>query len=210
MKTNELESVRGPMFSGDAERLEGLIDRAVLADDVGPGKGYHPAGAPVADTPVAGASVTGASAQRASATAANGEGRDAETTSDKPGSAQGLNPLAAAISLMLASPAHRHLFIADLEWRLLPAIAARQFRLIVKDERPLAFVTWAFVSDEVKARLTSESGPSGAGRLKPEEWRSGRNHVIVDFVSPFVTDEVERKRMLASVFGVGKQKATVE
>jgi hemolysin-activating ACP:hemolysin acyltransferase len=23
------------------------------------------------------------------------------------------------------------------------------------------------------------------GRLTPEEWRSGRNHVIVDFVSPF-------------------------
>jgi cytolysin-activating lysine-acyltransferase len=178
MKTNELESVRGAMFSGDAERLEGLIDRAVLADDVGPGEGCHPAGAPVA-----------------------------ETTSDKPGSAQGLNPLAAAISLMLASPAHRHLFIADLEWRLLPAIAARQFRLIVKDERPLAFVTWAFVSDEVKARLTSESGPSGAGRLKPEEWRSGRNHVIVDFVSPFVIGEAERKKMLASVFSKDTEKS---
>jgi hemolysin-activating ACP:hemolysin acyltransferase len=42
------------------------------------------------------------------------------------------------------------------------------------------------------------------GRLKPEEWRSGRNHIIVDFVSPFVTDEVEKKRMLASVFAGGK------
>jgi hemolysin-activating ACP:hemolysin acyltransferase len=45
------------------------------------------------------------------------------------------------------------------------------------------------------------------GRLKPEEWRSGRNRIVVDFVSPFVTDETERKRMLASVFSKDTEKS---
>ena len=186
------------MTDAQDEALSHLVDPAVLADEVTPGAGYDLAGA-------AGSGTAGTAAPGADAPASfSGDAPSAETPGPQP-----VNPLAAALTLLLASPPHRHLFIADLEWRLLPAIAAGQFRLITKDNRPLAFVTWAFLSDEIKARLQEAmkqpGGASGAGRLKPEEWRSGKNHVIVDFVSPFVTDEQEKKRMLASVFGVKKE-----
>lgn len=180
------------MDEGHDDTLSHLVDPAVLADDVKPGDGYD----------LAGAAGTGA-------VSANGG-----APSPEPPAPQPVNPLAAALTLLLASPPHRHLFIADLEWRLLPAIAAGQFRLITKDNRPLAFVTWAFLSDDIKARLQAAmkqpGGASSAGRLKPEEWRSGKNHVIVDFVSPFITDEEEKKRMLASVFAVKKEAGSSE
>ncbi|MDP6951136.1 MAG: toxin-activating lysine-acyltransferase [Alphaproteobacteria bacterium] len=102
---------------------------------------------------------------------------------------------AVAVRLMGKSEAHRHLFLADLDWRVLPAIAHKQFRLFHKDGKPVAFASWAMVSDAVAERLGlagADAGDDGAAasprppiRLKPEEWRSGERRVIVDVVAPF-------------------------
>lgn len=214
------QPLAGDLDAGDLERINALIDPAVLADEVRPGESYDLAGAESAGAGTAGAVTAGAGEAGADGTGLTAASRpsaeEAPQETSQSGAAtqapapQPINPLAAALTLLLASPQHRHLFLADLEWRLLPAIAAGQFRLITKDGRPLAFVTWAFLSDEIRERLkTAMNQPggaaSGAGRLKPEEWRSGKHHVIVDFVSPFITDEEEKKRMLASVFGGGKK-----
>ena len=236
------QPVAGELDAGDLERLTELIDPAVLADEVSPGENYDLAGAsggaqaaaPPASMPGQAAAPTASQGQglgqnqgqsqgQGQAAPQSPEGSASDPQSGpaqpgpaqvpaKPGNPQAVNPLAAALTLMLASPQHRHLFLADLEWRLLPAIAAGQFRLITKDNRPLAFVTWAFLSDEIRDRLKGAmnapgGAASGAGRLKPEEWRSGKHHVIVDFVSPFITDEDEKKRLLASVFGAKKKEA---
>jgi cytolysin-activating lysine-acyltransferase len=83
--------------------------------------------------------------------------------------------------LMSMSKDHRDLPISTLDKRVLPAILLKQFKLIRKDKMPVAFISWATVSDEVKARL--ESDPAYAPELA--EWRSGRNLVIVECVSPF-------------------------
>ena len=40
-----------------------------------------------------------------------------------------LNLLAAAIALMLRAPGHRHLFLGELDWLLLPPLALKQCRL---------------------------------------------------------------------------------
>ncbi len=211
------QPLAGELDAGDLERLNELIDPSVLADEVRPGERYDLAGAsmpgpgeasgPSATTGPHAPSTSPAGSAAPATAAQTGAPKGSDPKAGEPAQAsQSINPLAAALSLLLASPPHRHLFLADLEWRLLPAIAAGQFRLITKEGRPLAFVTWAFLSDEIRDRLkTAMSQPggasSGAGRLKPEEWRSGKHHVIVDFVSPFITDEEEKKRMLASVFG---------
>lgn len=202
-----LENILERKTGDDSERLGGLIDPAVLANEASAAEVYSLAGnAGSGNSGDGEAQAANADTLKAASADSESDGtHPAETQSGTPGPQQ-VNPLAAAITLLLASPPHRHLFIADLEWRLLPAIASSQFRLITKDNRPLAFVTWAFLSDEIKERLKSAGGSnSGAGRLKPEEWRSGKNHVIVDFVSPFITDEDEKKRMLASVFGAKKK-----
>lgn len=89
------------------------------------------------------------------------------------------NVYASAVLLMQRSPRHRHLFIADLEWSLLPPLALGQARLFHKDGLPVAFATWAFVSEEVEERLQQ-----GQMRLKPGEWKSGDSCWLIDLVSP--------------------------
>lgn len=82
--------------------------------------------------------------------------------------------------LLSLSPQHRYMFLADLDWRIRPAIVLRQCRLFHKDNRAVAFVSWAYVSDEVAGRLQLMPG-----RLQPQEWRSGNKFMLVDVVAPF-------------------------
>ena len=83
--------------------------------------------------------------------------------------------------LLSMSRDHKHLPFSHLDERILPAILLKQFKLIRKDEMPVAFVSWATVSEEIKADL--EHNPERV--LKLEEWRSGSKLVVVECVSPF-------------------------
>jgi len=82
--------------------------------------------------------------------------------------------------LLLQSPAHRHVFVSELEWRLLPPLTLGQARIFKKDKEPFAFVTWALASEGVEGRLRAMPG-----KLTPAEWKSGTRMVIVDVVAPF-------------------------
>ncbi|OBY25205.1 toxin-activating lysine-acyltransferase [Leisingera sp. JC1] len=84
-----------------------------------------------------------------------------------------------AVWLMSMSKDHRELPIKTVEDLLSPAILLKQFRLYSQGMQPLAFVIWASVSDEVKARLES-----GNKKLELADWRSGTNIVVVDCISP--------------------------
>lgn len=90
------------------------------------------------------------------------------------------------VSLLMRSRSHRFNMLADLEHLVVPAIAARQFRVAegVSAEAglvaPVAAVLWASVSDEVDQRLSQAIDLPI--RLKPEEWRSGDTVWIVDAV----------------------------
>jgi len=107
-----------------------------------------------------------------------------------------MNVLTGALGLLMASPRHKHLFLSDLEWALLPPLALRQFRLFAKDNRPVAFATWAFVSEEVEARLNA-----GHAKLKPAEWKSGERCWIVDVVTPFGGGDGILKTLRETVLG---------
>jgi cytolysin-activating lysine-acyltransferase len=61
----------------------------------------------------------------------------------------------------------------------MPPIALKQFRLFAQDNRPVGFAVWAFVSDEVEARLKTS-----VNRLKPNEWTSGDHCWLIDLVAP--------------------------
>ena len=107
------------------------------------------------------------------------------------------------VGLMMRTPQHRHAFLADLEWLVVPAIVSNQFALHEElDPRtgvrlPVAALLWANVSEVVDARLTAN--PAVRPRLKPEEWVSGATPWLVDvvgdpqFVGPFVKSIVERR-----------------
>jgi len=86
--------------------------------------------------------------------------------------------------VMMHSPLHRHLFVQDLEWLLVPPIGLRQFRLWRRDNLPVAFAAWALLSDEAEARYRGGM-EAGTRRLAPADWRSGENVWLIDLVCPF-------------------------
>jgi cytolysin-activating lysine-acyltransferase len=81
---------------------------------------------------------------------------------------------------MMQSPAHKHLFMADLEWLVLPPVLLRKFRIFRCRGVPIGFASWAYLSEEAEARFKA-----GARRLKPEDWKSGDRLWLIDVIAPF-------------------------
>ena len=81
---------------------------------------------------------------------------------------------------MSMSKEHRDLPYSTLDHKILPAVLLKQFKIIEKGNVPIAFVTWASVSDAVKEKLTNTDE-----RLSLAEWRSGKNLIITECISPY-------------------------
>lgn len=84
--------------------------------------------------------------------------------------------------LMLHSPAHRHFFIADYEWLVMPAILSKQFRIVRQNNVPIAYVSWAYLDENVEARIASGRG---VPKLAPHEWNLGDRLWVIDVIAPF-------------------------
>ncbi|MCR4377236.1 MAG: toxin-activating lysine-acyltransferase [Rhodospirillales bacterium] len=82
--------------------------------------------------------------------------------------------------LMMRSSAHRHVFVSDFEWLVVPPITLKQFRIYMKEQTPFAFATWARLTEEAEARLTA-----GHRRLAPADWNGGDRLWLVDLIAPF-------------------------
>lgn len=82
--------------------------------------------------------------------------------------------------LMLQQSATRNTLLADLEWRVLPPLLLKQARLHMRDDAPLAFVSWALLSEE--AALRYRAAPH---RLAAADWTSGEQVWLVDLFTPF-------------------------
>jgi cytolysin-activating lysine-acyltransferase len=98
--------------------------------------------------------------------------------------------LGAVAMLAMKSGSHKHMFFSDMEWLVLPAVGLKQFSLFrSKKNEPIAFVSWASVSEEVEERLLK-----GITKLQPKDWNSGDRLYIVDIVNPFnVAGEIFRE-----------------
>lgn len=88
------------------------------------------------------------------------------------------------VIVLSRSPAHKHYSLADVEWMVLPPVAAGQFYIVeaAHKERgfrvPIAAVTWALVSEEVDAGLREQARQRV--RLRPDEWKSGKIGWLID------------------------------
>lgn len=102
-----------------------------------------------------------------------------ETSIQLPPSADvGLAGILGDISyLMMRSEAHRHLFISDMEWLVLPALRLKQMRVFRDKQKPLAYISWAHLTEETEKRLLS-----GNSRLAPREWNAGNRIWIIDSI----------------------------
>lgn len=97
--------------------------------------------------------------------------------------------------LMAASPAHKHMFIGDLDRLVAPAVTHKQFHLYRTDKSPWAYAGWAFLTEAAEQRLTS-----GQRRLQPAEWRAGDRLWLTDLVAPFGGAEGVLKDIRNTVF----------
>ena len=134
------------------------------------------------------------SMSRAEASEANAPQPDAEEAPTKSIANDAVRVIGELALLMASSPAHRHLFLADLEWLLLPPVMLKQVRL-VRDERKrlIAAAFWASVSEEVDDDLGK-----GRTRLKPAEWNSGERLWLMDVVGPgLMSDPKQAERFIA-------------
>lgn len=81
------------------------------------------------------------------------------------------------VMLLMRSPVDKFQSLQDLEWLVAPALVRGQFAVADAQSKetgvviPVAAVLWAYVSEEVDARLSTHSGDPL--RLTPAEWRSG-------------------------------------
>lgn len=100
--------------------------------------------------------------------------------------------------LAMNSPAHRFMFVADFEWRILPPIVIEQAKVYMRDESPVAFASWAFLSPEVAARYKQ------IGRLAPPDWKSGDEPWLIDVIAPFGSVEEIVKDLKTNTSLAGK------
>jgi cytolysin-activating lysine-acyltransferase len=90
-------------------------------------------------------------------------------------------PMLGAVTwLMLQQAANRHTLLSELEWRVMPALVLNQAKLYLKDEAPVAFVSWAKLSEEVAQRY--QAGPH---QLTLADWASGEQIWLIDVFAPY-------------------------
>ncbi len=91
----------------------------------------------------------------------------------------GLAALGEVAWLMAHSPLHRGWPLDSLLQWVAPALALRQCRVYHRDRRPVAYVSWAWLSKEVE-----EAYVLNPRSLRPEDWRSGERLWAIDLVAP--------------------------
>jgi cytolysin-activating lysine-acyltransferase len=90
-------------------------------------------------------------------------------------------PLLGAVSwLMMQQNATRHTLLSELEWRVMPALVLDQAKLFMRENAPIAYVSWAQLSADVAKRY--QQTPH---HLSASDWRSGEQIWIVDLCAPF-------------------------
>ena len=106
------------------------------------------------------------------------------------------------VTIMMQSPHHKNIRLAELYRRLVPPLLINQFRIAEARKKdsgatlPVGLILWARVSDEVHQRLLAQLDKTFD--LGPQDWRSGDNYWIIDaigpdrFVAPLLSDLRER------------------
>ena len=90
-------------------------------------------------------------------------------------------PLLGAVGwLMMQQTATRHTLLSELEWRVMPALVLEQAKLYMREDSPIAYVSWATLSEPVAQRYAA-----APHQLTASDWQSGDQVWIVDLFVPF-------------------------
>ncbi|MEJ0060774.1 MAG: toxin-activating lysine-acyltransferase [Terricaulis sp.] len=91
---------------------------------------------------------------------------------------------------------HKHFSLGDLEWLVMPAILATQFRVFHAGVAPVGFGIWAYLSPEIEARVQAQVESGVGARLRPEDWKSGDRLWLIELV---VLDHPDRDNVTTAM-----------
>lgn len=97
--------------------------------------------------------------------------------------------------LMLQQAATRHTLLSELEWRVLPALMLDQAKLYLKNQAPVAFVSWARLNDAAAQRYRA-----APHQLAMTDWTSGDQVWLIDVMTPFGGAQDVLKDLRENVF----------
>lgn len=97
--------------------------------------------------------------------------------------------------LMMQQGGTRHTLLSELEWRVLPPLVLDQAKLYLRDSAPIAYVSWAKLSNA--AALRYKTAPH---HLTSNDWQSGDEVWIIDLFAPFGQAQEVMKDLREVVF----------
>jgi len=104
--------------------------------------------------------------------------------------------LGAAVWLWMHSAQHRDIPLSVLPTLLLPAIKHQQFVIASRDDKPLFFLSWAWMDEAAEHRYLN-----GPGILvEPQDWTSGNRLWLRDWVAPFGEQFALRRLVSSTLF----------
>lgn len=103
--------------------------------------------------------------------------------------------LGAVAWLMMQQPGARHTLLSELEWRVMPALVLEQAKLYMRDGAPIAYVSWAKLSDRTVQRYLE-----APHHLTSSDWKSGDQIWIIDLLAPFGGAAEVLKELRETVF----------
>jgi cytolysin-activating lysine-acyltransferase len=105
--------------------------------------------------------------------------------------------------LMMVSKVHRKMQIRDIADIVLPFINLDQFMIYRNGvKRPVAFITWAYFSEEVEKEYLN-----GKAVLSEKELNSGKIIYMTDFIAPYGHAKRIIKELRTSIFPHAEVKA---
>ena len=90
------------------------------------------------------------------------------------------NYLGDILFLVAHSQMHHHFKMHKVKKIFIPPVRYGQYRVFYMDSKPSGVCTWAWVSDEILHKLQNEGY-----LIQPQDWRSGNNLWLADWISPF-------------------------
>jgi cytolysin-activating lysine-acyltransferase len=103
--------------------------------------------------------------------------------------------LGEATALMAESKLHQNRSISEIGGLILPPLMLGQLRVWRRGGLPVAMATWAWLDDETEnAVLHDDHLPS------PDQWNTGSNPVVIDFIAPFGDGYKAARDLKRSVF----------
>lgn len=120
--------------------------------------------------------------------------KEKSVSADFPTSEEFVTTMGQMVWLLSVSKDHKQLPISWIEAHVSAALMFKQIRIFLKGKQPIAALIWAYASPEVY-RLVQQGGYT----MKLQDWRSGRDVVVVDCVSPFTDSSVFTAKFLEEV-----------